>query len=382
MTLLSMLKVSTVSLALLGGFGAAAATAKSLNAAVGLGPKNNTMIAYQAFADYVAENSDVDIKVFSMSLLSLKETAPGIRDGLADLGFVITLYYPAEYSESNLAANLSMLSTAGKKVDSPGAALAGAMTEYVFNCPDCLAEYKEQKQVYLGSVASNSYDLLCTTPIATLADLAGKKMRSPGGNYSRWAEKLGATGVTLPIGDTYEGLSQGVIDCTMSPVSDLTNNSFVDVAKYVTLGAPGGAFAGVATSNFNEDVWQDLTDEERTVILKGASRMQAQMTLDYYALAAKDAVGAPGMGVELVEPAADLIAATDAFVQDDIAVIEEQFSSDYGIEGAAGKIAEMTRLIEKWKDLTADLAEDPEALADVYWEQIFSKIDPTSFGMN
>lgn len=382
MTLRSIFRASTVSFALLAGFNATTANSETLNAAVGLGPKNNTMIAYQAFADYVGQHTDINIKVFSMSLLSLKETAPGIRDGLADLGFVITLYYPAEYSESNLAANLSMLSTAGQRVDSPGAALAGAMTEYVFNCPDCLAEYKEQKQVYLGSVASNSYDLICTKPIATLADLKGTKLRSPGGNYSRWAEKLGATGVTLPIGDTYEGLSQGVIDCTMSPVSDLTNNSFVDVAKYVTIGAPGGAFAGVATSNFNEDVWKSLSEDDRKVILKGAARMQAQMTLDYYALAKKDALGAAGMGVEVVEPSAELVAASDAFVQDDIAVIEEQFSNDYGVENATGKIAEMTRLIEKWKGLTTDLAEDPDALADVYWDEIFSKIDPSSYGIN
>lgn len=382
MTFRSVLKASTLSLALLVGLGGASAKAESLNAAVGLGPKNNTMIAYQAFADYVAENSDIDIKVFSMSLLSLKETAPGIRDGLADLGFVITLYYPAEYSESNLAANLSMLSTAGRKVDSPGAALAGAMTEYVFNCSDCLAEYKEQRQVYLGSVASHSYDMICTKPIATLADIKGAKLRSPGGNYSRWAKKMGAIGVNLPVSDAYEGMSQGVIDCTLSAISDLSNNSFGEVAKYVTMGVPGGAFSGVATSNFNEEVWSGLSEADRTVILKGAARMQAQMTLDYYALVQKDTAGAGDMGVELMQPSAELIAATDAFVMEDMATIQAQFSTDYGIENTAEKIAEMTRLIEKWKGLTADLADDPEALGEIYWSEIFSKIDPASYGLN
>ena len=160
------------------------AWAETLKASLGVGTKHSTYLAYQSFADYVAENSDMKIKVFSMSLLNLKETPAGIRDGLADLGFVTTGYFPAEYSETNLAANLSMFSTAGRKVDSPGAAMAGAMTEYVLNCPECLAEFQLQGQVYLGSVASAPYNLLCTKEISEPEDIKGTKIRSSGGNYS------------------------------------------------------------------------------------------------------------------------------------------------------------------------------------------------------
>lgn len=65
------------------------------------------------------------IKVYSMSLLNLKGTPTGIRDGIADMGFVLPQYFPAEYSNFNPAADLSMLSTSGWKVESPGAAMAG-----------------------------------------------------------------------------------------------------------------------------------------------------------------------------------------------------------------------------------------------------------------
>lgn len=363
-------------------FGSQAVNAEALNAALGVGTKHSAYLAYESFAEYVGENSDLEIKVFSMSLLNLKETPPGIRDGLADLGFVTTGYFPAEYSETNLAANLSMFSTAGRKVGSPGVAMAGAMTEYIFGCADCLAEYKEQGQVYLGSVASAPYNLLCTKPIETVDDLKGSKIRSSGGNYTRWAEYMGATSVLLPAQDQYEGLSQGLIDCTMAPASDLTNQSLGDVVDFATLGVPGGVFAGAATSNFNIAVWQGLNDTQREVILRGAARMQAEMTIGLQAVSGKDVDAAPELGVQIVAPGADLLAATDAFVQADKATIQEQFTVTYGVEGAQAKIDEVSALVEKWKGLTGDIAEDQDALAEVFWTEIFSKIDATSYALN
>nr|MCH9673767.1 C4-dicarboxylate ABC transporter substrate-binding protein [Gammaproteobacteria bacterium] len=110
MSLRKLLMVSAVSV-LIGGLTAGPVMAKTLKAAVGLGPKSQQVWAYKAFADYIQANSDLKIKVFSMSLLNLKETPPGIRDGVADIGFVLPPYFPAEYAESNLAANLTMLAT-------------------------------------------------------------------------------------------------------------------------------------------------------------------------------------------------------------------------------------------------------------------------------
>ena len=71
-----------------------------------------------AVDDYVAaveerSGGNIATKAFAMSLLSLPETSPGVRDGLADIGFILTPYYAAEYStnlflhEQNLLINLA-----------------------------------------------------------------------------------------------------------------------------------------------------------------------------------------------------------------------------------------------------------------------------------
>lgn len=382
MKLRSLLAASAASVLTLSTLGATHVAAKSLNAAVGVGPKNSITLTMQSFADYIGEHSDVDVKVFSMSLLDLKETPPGLRDGVADIGFVLTPYYPAEFAETNLAANLGMLSTKGTQVDSPGAAIAGALSEYVFNCPECLVDYKKQNQVYLGSGIGSTYMMLCTSPVRTLEDLKGKKFRTGAANFARWAEHFGGVAVSLPGNDQYEGMSQGVIDCTMASATELTNYSLYDVTKFITVGIPGGNFAGVATNNVNASVWKDLTDKEREVFLQASARSAAELTWRYYSDSNRDLEASPGKGIEVLAPTDEVKAASDAFVEADLGFVEKQFAEDYGIENAGTKIAEFSRLVEKWKGLTADIGDDQEALAKIYWDEIFSKIDPATYAMN
>lgn len=359
------------------------AAAKRLKAAVGLATSSAQYFAFERFAEYVAENSDVKIKVFSMSLLNLKETPPGIRDGIADMGFVLPPYYPAEYAENNLVANLSMLSTTGEQVESPGAAMAGATSEYTyFHCPECLAEYKKENQIYLGTGASPTYIMLCTKPVRTLEDLKGKKYRSGAANFGRWAEYFGGIKVSMPGNDIYEALGQGVLDCAMLSATELTNLSLFDLVTHVTRRIPGGVFSGVATNNVNVDTWRSLTTEQRAVFLKGAAKINADLTWKYYADAKKNLDDSPAKGVEVIEPGPEIMAKSDEFVKADLAVIAQQFKDDYGLTNVEAKIEKITELVNKWKKLTADIADDPDALAKLYWDEVFSKIDPATFGMN
>lgn len=371
-----------ISVALTAGLGTYSAAAETLNAAVGVGPKNMITKTIESFAEYVGENSDIDIKVFSMSLLNLKETPPGIRDGVADLGFVLTPYFPAEYAETNLVANLGMLTTAGTQVENTGAVIAGAMSDYVFNCKECQAEFKKQGQVYLGTGTSTTYMMLCTSPVKTLEDIKGKKFRSGSANFSRWAEHFGGVAVSLPGNDQYEAMGQGVIDCTMAAAPELTNYSLFDVTKAVTLTIPGGNFAGVGTNNFNIDIWKGFTDEEREVILRASSRSAAELTSRYYAAAVRDIEAARSKGIQVMDATPEVKAESDLFVEADLKFIGQEFTDKYGVANADSKIEEFTKLVKKWKTLVGHIGDDQEALAKVYWDEVFSKIDPATYGQN
>lgn len=360
---------------------AGAAQAETLKVAVGFPTGSAAVYALENFAKNVEATSDLKVKVFSLSLLNLKETPPGIRDGIADMGFVLPPYYPAEFAEINLAANLSMLSTTGKQIASPGTAMGAAMTEYVFlHCPDCLTEQKRQNQVYLGTGTSPTYILHCTTPIRTMEDLKGKKYRSGAANFGRWAEAVGGTKVSVPGNDIYEAMAQGVVDCGMFSATELTNLQLFDVTKYITTKIPGGVFAGVATNSINRDVWADLNDAQREAIFKASARSSADVTWKYYADAKRNLNDAPGKGIEIIEPTAEMVKMSEDFVKADLAVISKQFTEDYGLSNVDAKIAKISELIEKYKDLTAGMEDDAEALAQLYWDEIMSKVDLSTYG--
>lgn len=219
-----------------------AAQAETLRYAIGFPPGGSVTDGLHEFNDRLKAETDLELKIYELSLLDLKETPPGVRDGLADAGYIITPYYAAEYSETNLPANMSMLATVGTPAKSSGAVMAGVMTEYVMlHCDECQQQYKAQNQIFLGAIGTPEYVQLCTTPIRSIEDLKGKKMRSSVDAMGRWAENFGATKVSIPANDIYEAMSQGVVDCTMFSAPELGNFQLFDVTKYITLGLPGGA---------------------------------------------------------------------------------------------------------------------------------------------
>lgn len=93
------------------------------------------MLGGGEFAATVARESggSLTAKVFRMSLLSMAETSAGLREGLADMGAVMSTYFTAEYPSTNLILGGSMLLGAmcDKARAVAGPAYSGAMAEFI-----------------------------------------------------------------------------------------------------------------------------------------------------------------------------------------------------------------------------------------------------------
>lgn len=359
------------------------AQARDLRYAFGLPETFATYKPMVNYANVLTKEAGVPMKVFAMSLLNLAETPTGLRDGLADNGWLTTPYMPVEYSEINLVANLSMLAVAGMESKVPEAAMAGAAMEYtLLNCPDCVNQMKSMNQVYVGGASSPPYVLMCNKPITTVAALKGKRLRSGAGNYTRWAEYFGAAGVSLPGNEIYDALGQGVVDCTMNAMADLTGNRYIDVTKNITVGVPGAVFSGLVSSAFNKKAWMELSETQRAAVIKATPRMVAEIAVVYhdFDVAAYDA--ARKKGIPIAQAPADMKAKTNEFVEQDMKVIEQQFTEKFGVKNVKEKIALARRLVDKWKGLTNSTGYNLNAIADLYWKEIFSKVDAKTYGMN
>lgn len=58
--------------------------------------------------------------------------------------------------------------------------------------------------------------MYCKTPIAGLADLKGKKVRTFSKSLSEFVEAVGGTGVNIPFGEVVPALQKGVADCAIT----------------------------------------------------------------------------------------------------------------------------------------------------------------------
>ncbi|MBF5055755.1 TRAP transporter substrate-binding protein [Alcanivorax sp. 521-1] len=361
-----------------------AVEARTLRYAIGHPPSSFVVDVTKQYAEQVETLSDGDLKVrvFPMSLLNFAETSGGVRDGMADIGFVLTSYFPSEYPHSNVAVEASMLvGLLGEKARGrEGMIFMGALSEFTFfHCPECNQEFKKQNQVYTGSTGGTSYGLVCNEPVKSEADLNGMRLRVGASNWSRWAESVGASPVTMSANEMFEALSQGVVSCIVLASPEIHNFGLTDVVTDINMDVPGGPMP-IAGTNINADTWKSLSPEQREVMLRAASVFSAGVPWIYHQHEDRILAEAEerGVGIHHAEPA--LIEKTRAFIEDDMQHIAEDYRSRYGVENGDKLIADFRKLLEKWTGLVQDV-ETEQDLADLYWDEIFSKVDVEKHGL-
>ncbi|SET40465.1 TRAP-type C4-dicarboxylate transport system, substrate-binding protein [Marinobacter segnicrescens] len=370
-------------LAIAGTLMATAADARSIRYATGYAAQSIGAVAGDAFAEALDDYSggELTAKVYPQSLLSFSETPSGVRDGLADSGLVLTPYFPAEFPSTNLAAEISMLlELTGAPAETAGLAYAGAMSEYLFNhCPECTDEFDAQNQVFIGGGGTSPYFLLCNKPVRTMEELQGKRMRIGGAQWSRWVESMGASPVSVPQHETYEALSQGVVDCSVHSAPELTIVKLMEVVSDLTTGAPGGVFAGVANT-VNKDTWSSLGEDERRAVLHASAVLSAELSWGYAEAAQENMKTADELdSIEIHEASDDMKARTREFIQQDLDAMAATYADKYDIGNAGEMIETFKPILEKWVSLV-DGVDSGEALADLYWEEVFSKVDVSRYG--
>lgn len=359
-----------------------AAGAAELRISLGIPESSPYFAPLTGFSEALSK-AGIESKVFTTTLLQLNESSNGLRDGLADAAFVPFPYFPNEFSEVNLLANLSMLATSGTEAAVPGAAMAGASIEYtLLHCPDCLAQFAAQNQVYIAGGASAANELLCTSPVTDVADMAGKRIRAGAGNFTRVVEYVGGSALAISGTETYSAMEKGVVDCAVFAPTELIGVSLIDVTKAVTLGFPGGIFSGSGLPNFNREVWAGFTPEQRAAVFKAAGDLVAGSVVGYHRLNEEALEAARAKGIEILEASPALRAKLDEFVAADLLTVEKQFTEQYGVQNVGAKIALAQELVEKWKALTRDAGDDVGKLSELYWSEIFSKVDPATYGVN
>lgn len=116
--------------------------------------------------------------------------------------------------------------------------------------------------------------LFCSGEIASLADLAGKKVRVPSPGLAQLIEHFGGTSVTLPFSDVYLSLQRGLVDCaTAASLSGNTANLHEVTDTLYTLPLSWTLQLHVA----NGDYWQGLDETKRSALSGQFAKLEEQM---------------------------------------------------------------------------------------------------------
>lgn len=300
-------------------------------------------------------------------LASPSEMLTALRDGISDMGPILMPYYVAEYPDSGVPSELSMLGDSS-------AVISAAVTEYIATCEPCQVEFSRNGQVYLGSDTTPIYQLLSTKPVKALADMKGLKIRSGSPFYAAYIETMGAVPVQMSSSELFESLSQGVVEATISSPHEVIANRLGDVVGYITE-IDQGVFNGAAITTASKMLWDRMDSADRTALIT-ASQFGIVAGMDGFDQQVAE-VREEQM-VEFIQPDQDVIDARDAFNAERLAqavsILESRNVSD-----AQAKADRYIALLEKWSGLITPgmSVEEIAALRD---QEIWAKLDMNSYG--
>ncbi len=331
---------------------------------------------YVEFAKKVAEETDGEINftVFSAgSLLPPASSLQGVRDGIAQVTYHAGSYTPSELPIDNLIGNMAFYNT-------DPLVMAFASTEFGLTNPAQLAEWKANGVIYGGGYSTSQYFMQCNTPVRTLADIKGKRLRMAGGAWSRFAEFVGAVPVSMPSSEMYTGLDAGSLDCAVAAADALDSFSLKDVVTDMNTLAIGNYYAGFEWG-YNVAFWQSISPENRRVLFNEMAYYLAEHRIAFDKDVEKAVDSAKEDGMTVAEPDQALKDALAEFVVADEATLIAN-AKDRGVKDPEAILTAFKALVDKWDGLLTKVdTTDVDALAALARSEIYDKLDETTYGV-
>lgn len=345
-------------------------------AAIWTAPSGTNAVFAEDWAGRLRDKTDgaVAFEVHSGgALLPAEGTVDGLAAGVAQMAYITALYFPAKMPVDNVLSDMSLV--AQEQLSHAFASIEVKLTN-----PQIQKEYAEYDIVFLATQALGLYNFICSSEVATAADLAGKKIRTGSGAHVGWITALDAVPVSVPASEIYTGLQRGSLDCAIGSPLFLTDYFRLhEVAKSVNLLPMGSMNSGGYF--LNGRFWRSLTPEQRRAALDAAAEATADVML---AWADKIDIAfdtARNSDVALIEPDADLVSRLEAYETGFVEALPENSVEKRGIDDPSALIDQLVAAEAKWRELLAGIdATDPQAVAALLKSEIYDGIDVGSYG--
>lgn len=212
------------------------------------------------FRDQFNERADGqhEIKVmWGGAAASQREIPDAISAGVGAMGDIVLPYYMDKFLLNNAAGYFTPQPMSAAK-------LGDAMERWHETYPQFDEELARYNLKAIGYRPLEDYGLLCTSPVRTIEDFKGKRIRSYGSAYPALFEALGATPISISTTEAYEALERGIIDCTPTGINYADSFKYDEVAKYYSTVPFGSNYGQFVVMNLDE--YNGLDDETKAVL--------------------------------------------------------------------------------------------------------------------
>lgn len=135
---------------------------------------------------------------------------------------------------------------------------------------------KELERVGVRFIATYPFPaqvFFCRDPIASLKDLKGKRVRTPGGSQNDFIQAIGAQPVAIGFPEVYSALERGVVDCAVTGAATGNGARWYEVTRHLyTLPVQWG----VAAYGVNLAWWNRLDPPVREFLQKVMNEVQEE----------------------------------------------------------------------------------------------------------
>jgi TRAP-type C4-dicarboxylate transport system substrate-binding protein len=192
-------------------------------------------------------------EAYGGSLYKYGETLEGIQVGLADMGWVGTLWELSKLPLQNVTFYAPFASDDFRLV-------VDIVNELHRTVPAMTEAWTAQNAKFLGASALDTYHLMTTFPVDSVESLRGRKILAPGPSAA-WLEGTGAVAVDGSLTTYYQQIQTGVADGVITILTGAAPNRLHEVAPYITLVGLGSQVTGALAINL--DTWNRLPEDVR-----------------------------------------------------------------------------------------------------------------------
>ena len=232
-----------------------------------------------------------------INLVPLPEVLHAVRDGMIQGAFTGTPYYSGEWPLGSFHAIPGIL-----KADDEYPAVGNAVVWLYWE-----RSLREKYDIrLLGLTHWPGINLYCNSPISTVQDFKGKKLRGMGYYDSLAFEEIGAAGISIPWDEAFLAVQRGVVDGLVTGLVVYDSMGFWEYAKYINKfpihGSSCAAFIIV-----NGMAFDSLPDDLKPVVKRVFKEAADKVASGNIALVDDSLKSLLKRGVKVIQPSEDQI---------------------------------------------------------------------------